>query len=144
VLVPRTLGKEGNSLPSVSTVDTRQRGTLCRVLFGAGSVVVTSHRDSDFFAGYRLTLDKVFVECPIKSTRQKSRCRCTVRRAFFAKCHTRQSLRRVFYKLYRVFQTLGKKAVSSGTRINSSPYRNIQEEKPTNSSTRKIRPRLVC
>jgi hypothetical protein len=32
---------------------------------------------------------QVFAECPTKSTRQISRCRCTVRRAFFAERHTR-------------------------------------------------------
>jgi hypothetical protein len=52
------------------------------------------------------------VECPIKSTRQKSRCRCTVRCSLFAKYHTRQSLRRVFFGLCRVLQTLGKDADS--------------------------------
>jgi hypothetical protein len=29
------------------------------------------------------TLGKVFAKCPIKSTRQRSRCRCTVRRSLF-------------------------------------------------------------
>jgi hypothetical protein len=33
-----------------------------------------------------VTLGKVFVECAIKSTRQRSRCPCAVRRAFFAEC----------------------------------------------------------
>jgi hypothetical protein len=55
-----------------------------------------------FFAEYLLTLVKVFAECPIKSTRQKSRCWYTVRRTFFAGCHTRQSLRRVFSRFCRV------------------------------------------
>jgi hypothetical protein len=55
-----------------------------------------------FFAEYRLALNKVFVECPIKSTRQRSRCRCTIRRALFGECHTRQRLCRVFFRLCRV------------------------------------------
>jgi hypothetical protein len=33
-----------------------------------------------------VALDKDFVECPIKSTRQRTRCRCTVRRDLFAEC----------------------------------------------------------
>jgi hypothetical protein len=104
VLGWRTLGK-GNlfaechlehsakviSLPSV-TWNTRQRHHL-------------RYRSSGlrlFFAEYRVTLSKVFVECPIKSTRQRSRCQYTVRRAFFAECYTRYSLCRVFSRLCRV------------------------------------------
>jgi hypothetical protein len=45
-----------------------------------------------FFTEYRVTLGKDFTECPIKSTRLKSRCRCTVRRALFAEYHTRLTL----------------------------------------------------
>jgi hypothetical protein len=52
-----------------------------------------------FFAEYLLTLGKVFVECSIKCTQRRSRCRCTVRRAFFVVCYTRQSLHRVFSRL---------------------------------------------
>jgi hypothetical protein len=112
VLVRRTLGKEGNYLPSVSTVDTRQRRTLCRVLLGGHSTPAPSPWWRLFFAGYRLTLDKVFAECLIKSTRQRSRCRCTVHRAFFAECYIRQSLHRVFFRLCRMLQTLGKETIS--------------------------------
>jgi DNA-directed RNA polymerase subunit RPC12/RpoP len=65
-----------------------------------------------FFAEYRVTLGKVFAECPIKNNRQRSRCRCTVHRALFVECHTRQSLRRVFFRLCRVFKSLGKETVS--------------------------------
>jgi hypothetical protein len=61
-----------------------------------------------------VTLGKVFVECLIKSTRQRSRCRCTVRRALFTKCHTRQSCCRVFIGLCRVLQALSK-ASDSGS-----------------------------
>jgi hypothetical protein len=78
-------------LPSVNTVDARHR--LRRYLAPWQRL---------FFVEYWLTLDKVFAECPIKSTRQRSRCRCIVRRAFFAECHTRQSLRQVFFRLWRV------------------------------------------
>jgi hypothetical protein len=54
-----------------------------------GAVTVT------FLCRVSTTLGKFFAECPTKSTRQRDRCRCTVRRAFFAECYTRQSLCRV-------------------------------------------------
>jgi hypothetical protein len=57
---------------------------------------------------------KSFAECPTKSTRQRRLCRCTVCRAFFVKCYTRQSLCRVFLRLRRVLQALGK-AIDSGS-----------------------------
>jgi hypothetical protein len=53
-----------------------------------------------------------FAECPIKSTRQRSYCQCTVRRDLYAKCHTQQNLRRVFSRFCRVCQTLDKEHVS--------------------------------
>jgi hypothetical protein len=69
-----------SSLPSVTKT------------LGKGAVSVTGRRDGDFsFAEYRMTLDKIFDECPIKSTRQRSSCRCTVR-ALFGECYTRQRL----------------------------------------------------
>jgi hypothetical protein len=40
----------------------------------------------------------IFAECPRKSSRQRRLCRCTVHRAFFAECNTRQSICRVFLK----------------------------------------------
>jgi hypothetical protein len=49
-----------------------------------------------------------FTECPRKSTRQRRLCRCTVCRALFNECDTRQSLCRVFLRLCRVLQALGK------------------------------------
>jgi hypothetical protein len=101
-----------DSLPSASPLDTRQRSLLCRVptralstetgggahwtrlwrvpwqhTLGKASVTVTWRRDDDF--------SLPSVKCPTKSTRQKGCCRCTVRRAFFAECYTRQSLCRV-------------------------------------------------
>jgi hypothetical protein len=48
--------------------------------------------------------------CP----RQIRLCRCTVCRTLFAECDTQQSLCRVFFRLCRVLQTLGK-AVDSGS-----------------------------
>jgi hypothetical protein len=39
---------------------------------------------------------------------QRRLCRCTVCRAFFVECDTRQSLCRVFLRLCRVLQALGK------------------------------------
>jgi hypothetical protein len=50
----------------------------------------------------------LFAECPRKSTRQRRLCRCTVCRALFAECDTQQSLCRVFLRLCRVLQSLGK------------------------------------
>jgi hypothetical protein len=47
-------------------------------------------------------------------TRQRSLCRCTVCRAFFAECYTRQSLCRVFLRLRRVLPALGEE-VDSGS-----------------------------
>jgi hypothetical protein len=44
----------------------------------------------------------------LSGTRQRRLCRCTVCRAFFAECHTRQSLCRVFLRLRRELQALGK------------------------------------
>jgi hypothetical protein len=38
----------------------------------------------------------------LSGTRQRRLCRCTVRRAFFAECNTRQSLCRVFLRIRRV------------------------------------------
>jgi hypothetical protein len=57
---------------------------------------------------------KIFAECPKKSTRQRSLCRCTVCRAFFAECYTWQSLCRVFLRLRRVPEALGEE-VDSGS-----------------------------
>jgi hypothetical protein len=59
----------------------------------------------------------------IKSTRQRSRCRCTVRRALFTECHTRQRLCRVFFRLCLVLQALGK-ALDSGS-VNALIFRTI-------------------
>jgi hypothetical protein len=59
-----------------------------------------------------MALGKVFTECPTKSTRQRGRCRCTVRRAFFAECYTRQSVCRVFSRFCRVPKALDKGAAS--------------------------------
>jgi hypothetical protein len=56
----------------------------------------------------------VLAECPRKSTRQRSLCRCTVCRAFFGECYTRQSLCRVFLRLRRVLPALGE-AIDSGS-----------------------------
>jgi hypothetical protein len=57
---------------------TRQSSTLgndrvCRL-----SAQVDTRQTPLFFAEYRVTLGKVFIECPIKSTRQRSHCRYDV------------------------------------------------------------------
>jgi hypothetical protein len=69
-----------------------------------------------FFAEYFLALGKVCVECPKKSTRQRRLYRCTVCRALFAECDTRQRLCRVFLRLCRVLQALGKAVESASER----------------------------
>jgi hypothetical protein len=79
------------SLPSVLG-DTRQR----RLLRHPGAVTATLL--CRVLPGTRQSLCRV----PKKSTRQRRLCRCTVLRALFAECDTRQSLCRVFFKLCRV------------------------------------------
>jgi hypothetical protein len=120
------------SLPSVPS-GTRQRWLLCRVLSGRHSAKITSlpsvfqaalgkvavsvtrRRNGHFSLPSALWHSaKRFAECPRKSTRQRSLCRCTLCRVFFAECHTRQSLYRVFLRLRRVLQALGK-AIDSGS-----------------------------
>jgi hypothetical protein len=84
--------------------DTRQRrrlrqpgavtaAFLCRVLPGTRQTSLPSARE--------------------KSTQQRRLCRCTVCRALFAECDTRQSLCRVFLRLCQVLQALGKAGDSS-------------------------------
>jgi hypothetical protein len=107
------------SLPSVSC-DTRQRSIRYRVLPGWHSAKQTSlpsvirdtrqsnrlrhrRRNGHFSLPSALWHSaKSFAECPTKSTRQRRLCRCTVCRAFFAECYTRQRLCRVFLRLRRV------------------------------------------
>jgi hypothetical protein len=94
------------SLPSASLAGTWKIGKLfakCHLEHSAKAlfplpVTVTAA----FLCRAPVTLGEVFVECPIKSTQQRSHCRCTVHRALFAEC------RRVFYSLRRVLQTLSK------------------------------------
>jgi hypothetical protein len=90
---------------------------------GKAVVSVTRRRNGRFSLPSALQHSaKRFAECPRKSTRQRRLYRCTVCRAFFAECDTRQSLYRVFLRLRRVLQALGK-AIDSGrdcgTRIKS-------------------------
>jgi hypothetical protein len=98
--------------------DTRQRYLLCRVsqgTLGKAAVSVTRRRNGRFsLPSARWHSAKRFAECPRKSTRQRRLCRCTVCRAFFAECYTRQSLCRVFLRLRRVLQALGE-AIDSGS-----------------------------
>jgi hypothetical protein len=69
----------------------------------------------------------LFAECPRKSTRQRRLCRCTMCRAFFAECDTRQSLCRVFLRLCRVLQALGKYGDSGSVNL-----KNILKLEPDN------------
>ena len=94
-------GPLDQSLPRASRANTRQNWPLCRVLkktLGKGSVTVTWRRDGDFsLPSVQWHSAKFFAEYPTKSTRQRGCCRCTVCRAFFAECYTRQSLCRVLH-----------------------------------------------
>jgi hypothetical protein len=82
---------------------------------GKAAVSVTRRRNDRFSLPSALWHSaKKFAECPRKNTRQRRLCRCTVCRAFFAECHTRQRLCRVFLRLHRVLQALGK-AIDSGS-----------------------------
>jgi hypothetical protein len=107
---------------------TRQRSTLCRVPYqtlekvpdmgtpladslssadwqtlGKDVVSINRRRNGCFFLPSVLWHSaNHFVECPRKSTRQRRLCRCTVCRALFAECDTRQRLCRVFLRLCRV------------------------------------------
>jgi hypothetical protein len=101
----------------VFTIASRFSSFICRVspvvTLGKGAVSVTRRRNSCFSlpsAPWHST--NIFAECPRKNTRQRRLCRCTVCRAFFAECHTRQSLCRVFLRLCRVLRALGKALVS--------------------------------
>jgi hypothetical protein len=81
----RALSKEpdkGTRWWILCRVQVRRHSAKPPLLLGAVTAV--------FFAEYRLALGK----CRIPSgTRQRSLCRCTVRRALFAECDTRQSAR---------------------------------------------------
>jgi hypothetical protein len=120
-------------LPSVPG-STRERLILCRVLSGRHSAKVTlcrvspgtlgkdvvsvTHRRNGCFSLPSATWHSanLFAECPRKSTRQRRLCRCTVCRALFAECDTRQSLCRVFLRLCRVLQAHGKGGDSGSER----------------------------
>jgi hypothetical protein len=82
---------------------------------GKAAVSVTRRRNDHFSLPSALWHSaKRFAECPRKSIRQRSLCRCSLCRVFFAECDTRQSLCRVFLRLRRVLQALGK-AINSGS-----------------------------
>jgi hypothetical protein len=112
-----SLGKEGG-FAECCPEDTRQRYLLCRVpalTLRKAAVSVTRRRNGRFsLPSAPWHSANIFAECPRKSTRQRSLCRCTVCRAFFAECYTRQSLCRVFLCLRRVLQALGE-AIDSGS-----------------------------
>jgi hypothetical protein len=102
-----TKGPAGGTFAECRLVDTRQSGNFFVECLGDTRQRRLLRYPAPwrplFFIEYRLALGKVFVECSIKNTRQRSRCRCTVRRALSAECHTRQRLCRVFFR-----QTLSK------------------------------------
>jgi hypothetical protein len=92
--------------------------SLCRVL-----VRLTLGKEGVFAKYYLICsvkdlvkgpTESFFAECSIKSTRQRSRCRCTVRRAFFAECfpgfaecfrHSTKKLIQVVYPIYIIFMS---------------------------------------
>jgi hypothetical protein len=109
------VGAHWSSLLSARLAGTWQRLLLWRV--SVSTCRRLCHRDlalswQFFFVEYPVALNKDFAECPTKSTRQRSRCRCTFHWYFFAESHTRQRVCRVFSRLYRVSETLGKAACS--------------------------------
>jgi hypothetical protein len=89
-----TLGKEpdmgtlpGGLFAECCQEDTRHRYLRYRVsplTLGKAAVSVTRRRNGRFsLPSAPWHSAKIFVECPRKSTRQRSLCRCTVCRAFF-------------------------------------------------------------
>jgi hypothetical protein len=101
-------GQNKNNYPKMVHVG------LPRIL-GKDVVSVTRRRNGCFSLSSALWHSaKLFAECPRKSTRQRRLCQCTLCRALFAECDTRQRLCRVFLRLCRVLQSLGK-AVDSGS-----------------------------
>jgi hypothetical protein len=115
---PRVLGKETEKgarwwpFAKCRLSYTRQRGNLFAECIRRHSVNVSSPLPGAVTAAflYRVPSDTRQSLCrvPDKSTRQRSHCRCTVRRALFVECYTRQRIRRVFFRLCRVLQTLDK------------------------------------
>jgi hypothetical protein len=121
----RTLGKELDNgtlpgrlfaeCPLWHSVKTAALPSAAWKTLGKAVVSVTRRRNGRFSLPSALWHSaKRFAECPRKNTRQRSLCRCSLCRAFFAECHTRQSLCRVFLRLRRVLQALGK-AIDSGS-----------------------------
>jgi hypothetical protein len=121
----RTLGKEpdmgtlpGGFFAECPTRHSAKMGFLpsaARKTLGKAAVSVTRRRNGRFSLPSAVWHSaKIFAECPRKSSRQRRLCRCTVRRAFFAECNTRQSICRVFSRLRRVLQALDK-AIDSGS-----------------------------
>jgi hypothetical protein len=98
--------------------DTRQSELLCRVspgTLGKDFVSVTRRHNGCFsLPSAPWHSANRFAKCPRQSTRQRRLCRCTVCRALFAECDTRQSVCRVFLRLCRVLQALSK-ACDSGS-----------------------------
>jgi hypothetical protein len=91
---------------------------------GKDTVSVTRRRNGCFSLPSALWHSaKRFAECPIKSTRHRRLCRCTVCRALFAECDTRQ-------RLCRVLRELGK-AVDSGSAglrygLHLNPFKQVE------------------
>jgi hypothetical protein len=92
---------------------TRQRLNLCRVLLGRHSAKLTPLPSGVLDTRQRsrlrhpVAVTAAFLCRVLPGTRQTTVCR-----AFFAECHTWQSLYRVFIRLCRVLRALGKAPVS--------------------------------
>jgi hypothetical protein len=123
---PRALDKEPDKgtrwwiLCRVQAADTRQRGNFFAECIRRHSAKPPSPSPVFVTVTFLCRVPdkkysaKYFTECPIKSTRQRSFCRCTVRRALFVECDTRQRDCRVFFRVCRVLQALDK-APDSGS-----------------------------
>jgi hypothetical protein len=92
-VVALTLGKvPDRGTPLADSLPSAVRQTL-----GKDSVSVTRRRNGCFSLSSALWHSaNHFAECPRKSTQQRRLCRCTICRALFAECDTRQRVCRVF------------------------------------------------
>jgi hypothetical protein len=117
------------SLPSAAWKALGKSRLLCRVsqeTLGKATVSVTRRCNGHFSLPSALWHSaKSFAECPTKNTRQRRLCRCTVCRVFFAECYTRQRFCRVFLRLRRVLQALGKAPDSGSVCWFTSPFKKL-------------------
>ena len=108
----RTLAK-GEDLPSAFTKAlVKVRGFAeCLTVMALGKASITITWPSSFFF-QETSQHSAKAECLTESTRQIALCSLFLCRVMFAKGSTQQSLCRVFYRLCRVPETLGKRPIS--------------------------------